>query len=141
MATSKQKPRPHTSAADSTRAVDEFMLSLEHRSKNEIQAIRSLILNADPRIAEGIKWAAPSFRTTEYFATMNLREKNGVGVILHLGAKLRAVAPDGLPIDDAERRLTWLAPDRAMIVFKNMNDVKARQAAFLGIIRSWINCV
>lgn len=117
------------------------MLSLGHRSKNEIQAIRSLILNADPRIAEGIKWAAPSFRTTEYFATMNLREKNGVGVILHLGAKVRSMAPDGLTIDDAERRLTWLAPDRAMIVFKDMNDVKAQEAAFLGIIRSWINFV
>jgi hypothetical protein len=138
VASTKQKPRSHASAADSTKAVDEFMLTLEHKCKDEIEAIRSLILGADPSIAEGIKWNAPSFRTTEYFATTNLREKNGVGIILHLGAKVRDVAAGGLLIDDPEKLLKWLARDRATIVFKDMNDFKARKAAFLGIIRSWI---
>ena len=132
------KPRSHTSAADSTKAVEEFMLALKHKSKGEVQAIRSLILGTDPSIAEGIKWNAPSFRTTEYFATTNLREKNGVGVILHLGAKVRDVAPDGMPIDDSGKLLRWLARDRATIVFKDMNDLNAKKAAFVNIIRSWI---
>ena len=30
-----------------------------------------------PGIREGVNWNAPSFRTTEYFATTNLREKDG----------------------------------------------------------------
>jgi len=114
------------------------MLALDHKSKDEIQAIRSAILGADPSIAEGIKWNAPSFRTTEYFATTNLREKSGVGIILHLGAKVRNVAPEGMLIDDPEKLLKWLARDRAAVVFKNMSDFKARKAAFLCIIRSWI---
>ena len=114
------------------------MSTLEHKSKDEIQAIRSLIMSADPSIAEGIKWNAPSFRTTEYFATTNLREKSGVGVILHLGAKVRNVAPDSMPIADSEKLLKWLARDRATVVFKDIDEFKAKKAAFLSIIRSWI---
>lgn len=133
--------RSHTSPADSTAAVDAFMSTLEHGCKEEIQAIRRLVLAADPRIAEGIKWNAPSFRTTEYFATTNLREKKGVGVILHLGAKVRDVAPGGLAIDDPGKLLKWLAPDRAMVVFKDKADLQARKADFLAIVRSWIRHV
>lgn len=138
MAPTKSKPHSHASAADTKKAVDEFMEALAHSAKSEVQAIRSLILAADPGISEGIKWNAPSFRTTEYFATTNLREKNGVGVILHLGAKVREIPPGGLPIDDPERLLKWLAQDRAAVVFKDLNDFNAKKAAFLGVIRSWI---
>lgn len=133
--------RSHTSPADSTAAVDAFMSTLEHGCKEEIQAIRRLVLAADPRIAEGIKWNAPSFRTTEYFATTHLREKKGVGVILHLGAKVRDVAPGVLAIDDPGKLLKWLAPDRAMVVFKDKADLQARKADFLAIVRSWIRHV
>ncbi|HYW56007.1 MAG TPA: DUF1801 domain-containing protein [Polaromonas sp.] len=114
------------------------MAALTHSAKSEVQAIRSLILAADPRISEGIKWNAPSFRTTEYFATTNLREKKGVGVILHLGAKVRQIPPGGMPIDDPQKLLKWLAQDRATVVFKDMSDFNAMKAAFLGVIRSWI---
>ena len=141
MAPTNTKPRSHASAADTTKAVDEFMVALTHSSKSEVQAIRSLILGADPSISEGIKWNAPSFRTTEYFATTNLREKNGVGVIFHLGAKAREIPPGGMPIDDPEKLLKWLAKDRAALAFKDMNDFNAKKVAFLGIIRSWITYV
>ena len=138
VAPTKPKPRLHASAADTTKAVDEFMGALAHSSKSEVQAIRSSILAADPSISEGVKWNAPSFRTTEYFATTNLREKNGVGVILHLGAKVRKIPPGGIQIDDPEELLKWLAENRAAVVFKDMNDFNAKKAAFVSIIRSWI---
>ncbi len=117
------------------------MASLEHKAKDEIQAIRRAIVSSDARIAEGIKWNSPSFRTTEYFATVNLREKNGVGIILHLGAKVRDVAAGGIAIDDSQKLLKWLAPDRAMIVFKDMHDFTAKEEAFAAIIRSWVTFV
>ncbi|MBL0726091.1 DUF1801 domain-containing protein [Piscinibacter sp. HJYY11] len=118
--------------------MDKFMETLEHAHKDEVQAIRELILSASPSVAEGIKWNAPSFRTTEYFATTNLREKNGIGIILHLGAKVREVAPGGMPIGDAKGLLRWLAKDRATIVFKDMHDLDAKKLAFVDVVRSWI---
>ena len=56
----------HKTPSDTSKAVDEFMKSL------------------------------PSFKTTEYFATTNLRTKKGIGLVLHFGAKVRTVAATSL---------------------------------------------
>ncbi len=141
MATGKRKPAIHGSPADSTAAVDEFMRALDHPRKKEVEAIRAAILGTDRSISEGIKWNAPSFRTSEYFATTNLREKKGVGVILHLGAKVRELPRGGVVVDDPEGLLQWLGKDRAMVVFASFEDFRARKAAFERIVRQWITHV
>jgi hypothetical protein len=140
MASLKSKPQSHNTAADSTKAVDEFMRTLDHPFRKEIEAIRASILGVDRRIAEGVKWNAPSFRTSEYFATTNLREKRGIGVILHLGAKVRELSGE-MVIDDPAKLLKWLGKDRAMIVFESLEDFNATKAAFERIVRQWITHV
>ena len=71
-------------------AVVGYLRDLEHPLKKEIEAVRRIVLGFTPAIGEGIKWNVPSFRTaTEYFATFNLRAKDSVQLILHLGAKVR----------------------------------------------------
>lgn len=117
------------------------MSKLDHPFKAEVAAIRTAILSADPSISEGIKWNAPSYRTTEYFATTNLREKVGIGIILHLGAKVRETALTIAPIADPEGLMKWLAKDRAMVVFKDMKDFVAKRVAFEGVVRQWITHV
>jgi hypothetical protein len=69
-------PRP-AAGPPTDAAVAAFLRGLEHPLKQELEAVRRLILAASPTIHEGIKWNAPSFRTDEYFATMNLRARNG----------------------------------------------------------------
>lgn len=128
-------------ASDSSAAVDAFLATLEHPRKAEIVALRALILGVDPRIAEGIKWNVPSFRTTEYFATMHLRGNTGLGLILHFGAK--KLAPDRPPpvIDDPGALLTWLASDRAMLVLRDGADLATKRDGLVAILRSWIEVV
>jgi hypothetical protein len=135
------KTSPHATPSDTTLAVDQFMAELVHPCKAEIQAIRESLLQAAPAIAEGIKWKAPSFRTREYFATMHLREKQGIGVILHLGAKVRDIGRDGLAIEDPAHLLEWLAADRARIRFSDLSDFRQKQAAFEALIRRWLEYV
>lgn len=115
------------------------MAVLEHPHKAAVGAIRQAILGADRSIREGIKWKAPSFRTTEYFATTHLRAKVGVGIVLHLGAKVRATPT--VSIDDPGGLLEWLAKDRAMVSFAGVDDVRARQSALQSIVRQWITHV
>jgi hypothetical protein len=114
------------------------MRTLDHPFKKEIEAIRASILKPDRTIAEGVKWNAPSFRTSDYFATTNLREKGGIAIILHLGAKVRDLPSGGIVIDDPEKLLKWLGKDRAMIVFESRQDFSVKKAAFERIIRQWI---
>lgn len=128
----------HPSAADSTAAVDAFMAGLEHPFKREIEALRRIILGADARIAEGIKWKAPSFRTDEYFATMHLRATSGIALILHFGAKVRQLPDTSAAIDDPARLLKWLAADRAIVAFEDGESLAARQLELAALIRQWI---
>lgn len=117
------------------------MSELEHPYKAEIEALRRIILGAAPGISEGIKWKAPSYKTDEYFATTNLREKAGIGIILHLGARVRALGPGGLAIEDPEGLLKWLAPDRAIVRFASASEIDAKGAAFASVVRSWVKHV
>ncbi len=134
----KAKSPQHATPADTARAVDDFMAALDHPCKGGIEALRKLVLGVDPAIAEGIKWNAPSFRTTEYFATTNLRAKAGIAVILHLGAKSRDLPPGGVAIADPEGLLRWLGKDRAMVGFADLEELEARSAAFRAVLRQWI---
>jgi hypothetical protein len=128
-------------AADTKKAVDDFMAKLDHPHKRDIEALRKLVLAADPAIREGVKWNAPSFRTTEYFATTHLRAKAGIGVILHLGAKARALPEGGLAIDDPEGLLKWLGQDRAMVELGAGRELAGKAAAFQAVLRQWIRHV
>ena len=138
---SKPKAPAHSTPADTAEAVDVFMLALAHPFKREIEAIRAAILGSAPEIAEGIKWNAPSYRTHEYFATTHLREKKGVSIILHLGAKVKDLPDGGVQVQDPAQLLKWLGKDRAMVVFADLQDFRAKQAAFEELIRRWIEHV
>jgi hypothetical protein len=121
---------------DTSEAVDAFMAGLEHPHKAALAALRAVMLSADTTIREGVKWKVPSFRTDEYFATAHLRAKVGIGLILHLGAKVRTDAT--IRIDDPDGFLVWLAPDRAVVHFADLQDVHARGGALQNIVRQWI---
>lgn len=124
-----------------SKEVASFLEALEHPAKREILALREAILETDPSIAEEIKWKSPSFRTSEHFATVNLRARQGVGVILHFGAKRNAISAQGVVIEDPESLLVWLAKDRATVTFADMKDFSAKRKAFTRLIREWIKHV
>lgn len=129
---------PKPTAADTSAAVNQFMATLDHPFKAEIEALRLDMLAVDPSIAEGIKWNAPSWRTTEYFATTHLRSKTGLGLILHLGAKTRELPEGGLVIADPAGLLKWLDKDRAQIEFTSAADFAAKRPALQTLIQRWI---
>ena len=141
MPTSKSKPPPQSTKDDTTAAVDEFMLSLQSPKLELVQALREAILEIDKTVAEGIKWKAPSFRTSEYFATTNLRVKQGIGVILHLGAKVRELPEGQIAIKDPQGMLKWLAKDRAAVEFKDLASFRSAKSPFQAILKQWLSYV
>lgn len=128
----------HKSKADTAQAVDVLLSSLKHPATAEIQTLRAIVCEVSPSIQEGVKWNAPSFRVDEYFATINLRERQGVGVVLHFGAKVRDVAAGPESLDDPDKLLKWLAKDRATVTFSGKDDIAARKPAFQAVLRQWI---
>ena len=111
-----------------TEEVDAFMKDLEHPFKAEVEAVRKIIKKVNNRITEQVKWKAPSFSYKGYLVTFNLWEKKRVHLVFHNGAILTNM--NGLLEGDY--------PDRRMMYFSGMKDVKKKKAALEVFIHEWI---
>jgi hypothetical protein len=110
--------------------VDAFMKELRHPFKAEVQAVREIILAANKKLAERIKWNAPSFYYGADLGAFNLHQTAYVQLIL--------VFPNGL-IDDGGAGLlmgTWR--DRREVRFADMKDVLAKKAALRRVVNAWV---
>jgi hypothetical protein len=128
---------PKRNEHDDTEAVNAYIKMLEHPLKTTVEEIRRTILEADPRITEGIKWNSSSFYCYGWFATINLKARNGVQVVLHHGAKIRDDSTLSLTIDDPSQLLTWPSQDRAIVTFVSADSFQSNRSAFKKVIKQW----
>lgn len=63
----------------------------------------------------------------EYFATTQLRDQGGIGLVLHLGAKVQE--RPAFQLEGPRGLLKWLAKDRAQMNFAGIDDVTGHEAA------------
>ena len=84
-------------------AVDAFLDERGHPMRTVIDRLRELVLSADPRITETIKWGGPSFvlpYSRANLATIMLRGRSAVTLFFQEGASLPD--PHGLLSGSAE---------------------------------------
>lgn len=117
--------------------VDAYLQALDHPLRDDIARVRGWVLEAAPGITEAVKWNAPSFATTEFFATFHLRSRDEVQVVFHTGAKVRAAARPVVLRPRSSSLVTWLSDDRAMVSMRPQ-VLPARKAAFMGLVREWV---
>lgn len=122
-------------------AVNALLDARDHPLRNEIDLLRSLILGVDRSIEEGVKWNTASFRTTDWFATLNgPKHVKEPMLILHAGAKARGIVlKERIP--DPEGLIRWLGNDRAQITFKDAPDIEAKAKALQAIVSAWIRLI
>lgn len=130
-------PDNRRSEHDDSESVTAYMSSLDHPLNSVIEELRQAILEADRRITEGIKWNSASFYCHGWFATINIREKKRVLVVLHHGARKRDEATLSLTIKDPSNLLRWLSRDRATITFASSEDFQLKRGAFQKLIKQW----
>jgi len=119
--------------------IEKFLKALEHPRKAELEAIRQIILGADPRIQEGIKWNTTSFYFKDWFATVGVRpDKDVVQLVLHRGAKVKDDS-GAMKIDDPIGMLVWPAKDRALATFSDMNSVRKSETNLRAIVKEWMS--
>lgn len=119
-----------------------LLRELAHPLEPAIHTLREAVMTADARIAEAIKWNAPSYHVAgAHFATFHLRSKAGVQLVLHLGAKARPSASVRTEVPDPRRLLDWKGADRATFTVRDAEDAAAKAAALTSIVRAWIQHV
>ena len=71
-----------------TSSVDAWMADYDNPQKPLVEAVRRVILTADPRIGEAIKWQAPTFTYKGNLASFFPRAKTHVSLMFHTGASI-----------------------------------------------------
>ena len=122
--------------------VKSLLEELAHPHEAAIRELRAAILSADGRIAEAIKWNAPSYHVGgAHFATFHLRSRTGVQLVLHLGAKARPSATVKADVPDPRGLLEWKSVDRATFTVRDDADATAKAPALTSIVQAWIEHV
>ena len=133
----RAKLGPPKKSAKQGNAVDQFLSELRHARKDEVEAVRSLIMRSNKEITERIKWNAPSFCFKgDDRVTMRLQPKDRVQLIFHRGAKAKDT--HGFEFEDSTGLLEWLAADRAVVTLEDMKDTKAKTPALVRLVRAWM---
>lgn len=134
----KKRSLASAPSTDGSAEVDTWLAKLDHPMKPVLQAIRKVVVGADPSIREGIKWNSPSFRVDEWFATAGTHRRDVVQLVFHLGAKVKDDSTKGVRIDDPGNLLEWHAKDRCSIKLASVKEVKAHERALRSIVKQWI---
>lgn len=112
--------------------VDDYMEKLEHPFKQEVERLRSIILNANPKLQERVKWNSPSFYFVKDLAAFNLRASGYVQIIF--------IFYDGNMIEDSSLlQGSW--KDRREARFYSMDDIEAKQPALEQFVNNWIKLI
>lgn len=115
-----------------------FLDNLVHPLRNEIEVLRQIILNSNPKLTENIKWNAPNFcYDGEDRITMRIQPPKQIQIIFHRGAKVLE-QPKSRLINDESKLLAWKANDRAVATFKTLADINSNQSALREIVNEWV---
>jgi hypothetical protein len=130
-----------TAGVSEPEKVAEFMNNLQHQLADAVSYLRNLILNVDTQIGEGIYWNTPTFYFTgpmkpfdpklykRYIVNFNLFKQDAVRLVFLRGATVSD--PAGLLEGDFK-------DGRRLGVFKDLADVKSKEAALNAILKELI---
>ncbi len=110
--------------------VESYFRDVDHPFKAEMEAVRAVILGVSDKIAERIKWNAPSFYYKEDLGAFNPRQTEYAHLIL--------LFPGGAGMDDSSGLLEGNHKDRREAKFHNLDDVKTKKRALEKLVKNWI---
>src|SRR5262252_1632251 len=73
--------------------VDTWLRSYDNPMKDVVMRMREIILAADPRMSECIKWQAPTFTYEGNLASFFPKSKQHASLMFHLGARIPGSHP------------------------------------------------
>jgi len=108
--------------------VDTFLKDKNHPLTNEIQRVREIILETDPKITEAIKWKSPTFIYKGNIASFFMNAKKFVSLMFHKGALIK----------DTHGLLEGDGKEARVARFTDMENIEEKKDALMSIISEWI---
>lgn len=107
--------------------VDAWFRGLEHPLKDAMLRVRAIILGADRRVDETIKWKSPTFVFEGNMASIDPRSKKHVSLMFHQGAALPGKHP----------KLEGGGGTVRYIRFADLEDVEAKRRDLEAAVLAW----
>jgi hypothetical protein len=107
--------------------VDTWFEELDHPLKDAMLRARGVILGADRRITETIKWKSPTFVFEGNIASIEPRAKKHVSVLFHQGASLPGKHP---LLEGGGGTVRYMR-------FEDLKDVRAKEKDLRAAVRAW----
>lgn len=111
--------------------VTEWLETFEHPLKDTVLRVRQVVLSADRRVDECIKWKSPTFTYGGNIASINPNTKKKVSLMFHRGADIPGKHP----------RLVGGGGTVKYMYFTSATEVEAQRAALQSVIRAWCQMV
>jgi hypothetical protein len=109
--------------------VDAWVTAYDNPQKDLVMAVRDVILGADERVTETIKWQAPTFVYKGNIASFYPKARQHVSLMFHTGASLPD--PTGL--------LEGTGDTSRVAKFADAADLEAKRQALEDLVRAWVD--
>jgi hypothetical protein len=107
--------------------VDDWFTAYENPMKPVVERVREVVLAADPRIDECIKWKAPTFTYRGNLASFYPKSKKHASLMFHLGAAI----PGDYP------RLGGTGDTSRVMKLGSVEEVDAARPELERIVKAW----
>ncbi|MES2107651.1 MAG: DUF1801 domain-containing protein [Bacteroidota bacterium] len=123
--------------------VTQHVQKLDESIRDTIQLLREIILSTDAEISEHIKWNNPAFYYNGEMKAFDPKEYKRDVIVFNLHKnRIMLVFPSGAKVNDQSGLLTGdYADGRRVAVFKDTDDVKAKEAALRSVIKQWLKLI
>lgn len=107
--------------------VDAWLDAYDNPMKEVVAAVREVILGADPRVTEAIKWQAPTFVYKGNIASFFPKAKKHASLMFHKGATIEGDFAN-LEGDGKEAR---------SVKFADLEDLQAKRTELVAVVVAW----
>ena len=123
--------------------VTQHIQKLDVSIRDIVETLRQIILNVSDEISERIKWNNPSFYYAGEMKPFDPKEyKREIAVFNLHKNRIMLVFPSGAKVNDTTGLLTGDYTDgRRLVVFKDLEEVKSKQAGLQSVIKEWLKQV
>jgi len=109
------------------KAVNDWFASYENPMKPVVMRVRDIVLGADARMDECIKWQAPTFTFEGNLASFYPKSKQHASLMFHQGAKIPGKHP----------RLEGSGDTSRVMKIASLAEADAAKAEIEAIVKSW----
>jgi hypothetical protein len=108
--------------------VEAWFEKYENPMKPLVLAVRDLILEANPRMTETIKWQAPTFVYKGNLASFYPKSRQHVSLMFHTGAQI----PGNFPSLEGSGEVS------RVMKFIDLEDLRGKEEELKAIVAAWI---